>query len=298
VKFYLRSHPMMINDLLKAIVAKVDHTKVVSIARGEDMLPFIRTYLISVQAENVGAVNEALNQLFIEEDDFEALRASINTHDKFDAMALAKSLEKHDLVEFRRIAASLYKKNGQWAQSVELSKRDDLYADAMKSAAESGDPDVVEKLLRFFVEKGNRECFAACLYTCYDFVRPDVVMELAWKHGYTDFAMPYFIQVIREYTTKVEQLTREKHEQTEKEEAAPVTQFPAPVGIDPGYGYGMGIGLPVAPGSMGMPPSVGLQTGMPMGLAIGGIPLGAPGSAPIMGYPTPPPSGGGFGGYM
>jgi len=136
------------------------------------------------------------------------------------------------LVEFRRIAAVLYKRNGQWAQSVELSKKDNLYSDAMKSAAESSDADVVEKLLRFFVENDSKECFAACLYTCYDYVRPDVVMELAWKNGYTDFAMPYFIQVIKEYTTKVDELAKANSSE-EKEGASgatpPVTQFPTPV---------------------------------------------------------------------
>lgn len=29
------------------------------------------------------------------------------------------------------------------------------------------------------------------MYTCYDLVSPDVAIELAWRHGYTDFAMPY-----------------------------------------------------------------------------------------------------------
>jgi hypothetical protein len=28
-------------------------------------------------------------------------------------------------------------------------------------------------------------------------------MELSWKHNIMDFAMPYFIQVMREYTAKV-----------------------------------------------------------------------------------------------
>jgi len=285
---------LMVNDLLKAIVGKVDNAKVVTIARQESMLDFVKPYLLSVQTDNVPAVNEAINQLLIEEDDYEALRHSIDSYDKFDPIALARALEKHELVEFRRIAAILYKRNGQWAQSVELSKRDELFSDAMKSAAESADADVVEKLLRFFVDQDNKECFAACLYTCYDFVRPDVVMEVAWKKGYTDFAMPYFIQVIKEYTTKVDELSKEHAAAASDKEGGtpPVTQFPTPVVGDPAvYGYGsVPVGL-MPPGSMGMPP---------MGMM--GVPMGAPGSAPIMGvmggFPssvTPPHSGGGFG---
>lgn len=52
-------------------------------------------------------------------------------------------------------------------------------------------------LLRYFIEAGERECFAAALYTCYDLVKPDTVLELAWMHGLIDFAFPYLIQVSR-----------------------------------------------------------------------------------------------------
>jgi len=278
VRFYLRDHPLMVTDLLKALTGKVDHTKVVEIARKEGNLSLIRNYLTAVQSENVGAVNEALNELFIEEEDYHSLRTSIDTHDKFDNLALAKRLEKHELMEFRRIAAVLYKRNNQWVLSLELSKEDNLYTDAMKTAAESGDPDVVENLLRFFVDTGLHECFAACLYTCYDLARPDVVLELAWSHGLTDLAMPYLIQVIKEYTTRVDDLAKrgnKKDKPQEKEtEGAPVG-YPTGVVIDP---Y---TGLPVGMQVMGM----------------GGIPVMGP---PLSGsLPTPPLSGGGFvqGGY-
>lgn len=43
---------------------------------------------------------------------------------------------------------------------------------------QSADREIAEDLLRFFVEEGQRECFAACLYTCYDLVKPDVALEV------------------------------------------------------------------------------------------------------------------------
>jgi len=46
-------------------------------------------------------------------------------------------MEKHELIEFRRIAAYLYKGNNRWQQSVELCKKDNLFRDAMEYAAES-----------------------------------------------------------------------------------------------------------------------------------------------------------------
>lgn len=62
----------------------------------------IKNYLISVQKNNIPAVNEAFNDLLIEEEDYKTLRDSIDTNDAFDSMGLAARLEKHDLLEFRR----------------------------------------------------------------------------------------------------------------------------------------------------------------------------------------------------
>lgn len=58
---------------------------------------------------------------------FQALRTSIDAYDNFDNISLAQRLEKHELIEFRRIAAYLFKGNNRWKQSVELCKKDKLY---------------------------------------------------------------------------------------------------------------------------------------------------------------------------
>jgi len=73
----------------------------------------------------------------------------------------------------------------------------------MEYAAESKNAEVAEELLAWFLEKGSHDCFAACLFQCYDLLHPDVILELAWRHNILDFAMPYLIQVTREYITKV-----------------------------------------------------------------------------------------------
>lgn len=54
--------------------------------------------------------------------------------------------------------------NNRWKQSVELCKKDALYADAMEYASESRSADVAEELLNWFLERDNYECFSACLY--------------------------------------------------------------------------------------------------------------------------------------
>lgn len=80
-----------------------------------------------MQSLNNKALNECLNQLFIEDEDYESLRASIDVYDNFDNISLAQQLENHNLIEFRRISAYLYKGNNRWKQSVELCKKDKLY---------------------------------------------------------------------------------------------------------------------------------------------------------------------------
>ncbi|KPJ11621.1 Clathrin heavy chain [Papilio machaon] len=206
IQFYLDYKPLLLNDLLLVLAPRMDHTRAVNFFTKAGHLQLVKAYLRSVQSLNNKAVNEALNSLLIDEEDYQGLRTSIDAFDNFDTIALAQQLEKHELTEFRRIAAYLYKGNNRWKQSVELCKKDALYADAMEYAAESRQSDVAEELLNWFLERDNFECFSACLYQCYDLLKPDVVIELAWRHNIMDFAMPFLIQTVRELTTKVEKL--------------------------------------------------------------------------------------------
>jgi len=48
------------------------------------------------------------------QEDFGALRTSIEHWDNFDQLALAARLEDHELTEFRRIAGFIYKRNLKW----------------------------------------------------------------------------------------------------------------------------------------------------------------------------------------
>ncbi|KAG8521949.1 Clathrin heavy chain 2, partial [Galemys pyrenaicus] len=198
LQFYLDYKPLLINDLLLVLTPRLDHSRTVGFFSKVGQLPLIKPYLRSVQNHNNKNVNEALNHLLTEEEDYQGLRASIDAYNNFDSIALAQRLEKHQLIEFRRIAAYLYKGNKRWAQSVELCKKDHLYK-AMQHAAESQDAELAGELLRWFLKEGKRECFAASLVTCYSLLPPDVVLELAWKHNVVDLAMPYFIQVMREH---------------------------------------------------------------------------------------------------
>jgi clathrin heavy chain len=206
IRFYIEEHPAALNDLLTSISGRLDHRRVIEIARETNTLPLIKGYLQKAQEGNVQVVNEALNDILIDEEDYNALRLSIEHYNAFEPVTLAKRLEKHALLEFRRIAASLYKAKSKWGHAIELFKQDKQYQDAMVAAAESKDRKIAEDLLQYFVAQNNPEAFSAALYHCYDILRPDAVLELAWRNKLSDYAMPYLIQSFSDLHTKVDQL--------------------------------------------------------------------------------------------
>ena len=62
-------------------------------------------------------------------------------------------IEKHELLEMRRVAAYIYKKAGRWKQSIALSKKDNLYKDAMETCSQSGERELSEELLVYFIDQ-------------------------------------------------------------------------------------------------------------------------------------------------
>ncbi|THH15617.1 hypothetical protein EW146_g4889 [Bondarzewia mesenterica] len=229
LSFYLQEQPTLLTDLLTVLIPRIDHSRVVRMFGQIDHIPLIRSYLIAVQHLNIEAVNVAYNDLLVEEEDYKTLRDSIDSFDNFDNIALARQLEHHELLEFRRLAAHLYKKNSRWEESISLSKQDKLYKDAMVTAATSVSVEVAEELLSYFVDIGNKECFAALLYICFDLLRSDVIEELSWQHGLNDFYMPYRIQNQRTLVEKLAALEKEVKDRSKKDSQKEQQEAEAPI---------------------------------------------------------------------
>ncbi|KAJ4296171.1 Clathrin heavy chain [Collariella sp. IMI 366227] len=217
INFYLEQHPSLLTDLLQVLTPRIDVNRVVRMFQKSDNLPLIKPFLLNVQSQNKRTVNDAINDLLIEEEDYKTLRDSVEHYDNYDAVELASRLEKHDLVFFRQIAASIYRKNKRWEKSINLSKQDKLWKDAIETAAISGKSDVVEELLRYFVDIGNRECYVGMLYACYDLIRPDLVLELSWRSGLHDFTMPYMINLLCQQTKELSLLKADNEARKAKE---------------------------------------------------------------------------------
>jgi clathrin heavy chain len=149
LNFYLQEQPSLLTDLLQALTPRIDVNRVVKMFEKSDNIPLIKPFLLNVQSQNKKTVNNAINDLLIEEEDYKTLRDSVENYDNYDPVELAQRLERHDLVFFRQIASNIYRKNKRWEKSIALSKQDKLYKDAIETAAISGKTDVVEELLRY-----------------------------------------------------------------------------------------------------------------------------------------------------
>merc|ERR1719183_462868 len=246
IDFYLQQQPLLLNDLLAVMSQRIDHVRVVSQLRKASHVPLAKPYLLATQPMNIKEVNDALYEIYVQEEDHESLAAGVVEFTNFDAIEMAQMCEKHPLLQFRRIGAMLYKRSKKWTQSVALSKQDKVWEEAISTAAESSDSALAEDLLNFFVGEKLNACFSACLFTCYPLLRPDVVFELSWRNNLTDFAMPFLVQTMREMQTKLDGLVEIERK---KEEAIADEKKKAEEALASGYGDA-GMGYAGDPNSM------------------------------------------------
>ena len=81
----MEEQPMQINGLLKALNNKIDLTRTVQVIKRTGYLALISPFMKSVQSQNNQAINEALNEIYFENEDYDSLRKSIVQYDNFDS---------------------------------------------------------------------------------------------------------------------------------------------------------------------------------------------------------------------
>ena len=55
------------------------------------------------------------------------------------------------------------------------------------------------------------------LYACYDLIPLHKVMELSWRHGLTDFTMPFMINYMSQQAATIDTLRRDNEERKARE---------------------------------------------------------------------------------
>lgn len=96
LNFYLQEQPSLLTDLLAVLTARIDVTRVVRMFEKSDNIPLIKPFLLSVQSQNNKVVNNAINDILIEEEDYKTLRDSVANYDNYDPLELAQRLEQHE----------------------------------------------------------------------------------------------------------------------------------------------------------------------------------------------------------
>lgn len=108
------------------------------------------------------------------------------------------------------------------------------------------------------------------------------MLELAWRYGMSDFAFPFFIQMVRDLTHKVEKVEK-KHEEREKKDEQKAEQDAfRPLNTMGGMdGLSMMMGAEISP----YPMLTGADSGFASGFPLGGSGLGQTGfgSSPGLG---------------
>ncbi|KAI5956853.1 CHC1 [Candida jiufengensis] len=208
IQFYINEQPNLLVDLLSVLTPKLDLPRVVRMFVKSDNLPMIKPFLISVLEKNNSVVNSAYHDLLIEEEDYKALRSSIEneSNNRFNKLDLAERLEKHDLIFFRQIAATLFAKEKKYNKAISILKADKLWSNLLSVVAQSKSQKIAHETMDYFVETGNHECFVALLYTSYEYIANDYVVELSWLHNLGNFIKPYEISIIYENQKKLNEV--------------------------------------------------------------------------------------------
>jgi clathrin heavy chain len=75
IRFYLQYFPAKTNELLISISTRLEPARVVQAVSKLGQISIIKKYLELVQEKDIREVNNALHELYIDEEDFDSLRS-------------------------------------------------------------------------------------------------------------------------------------------------------------------------------------------------------------------------------
>ena len=94
ISFYADEQPMELGALLTVLTPFLDHTRVVMQMKRADLITLVLPYLKKVQKEDIDAVNTAIHEIYVEEENYEELNKSIEAFSNFDMIDLAQKIER------------------------------------------------------------------------------------------------------------------------------------------------------------------------------------------------------------
>jgi len=257
--YYLAEKADKVNEMLISVAHRCDHAQVISIAKKEKDLNAIREYLEYCLDLNNDAVNEALIDMYIDDENPKALKSLIDKNSNFNKTRLANRLKVHTDPEFRKIAAYLYANTDDFKSAMELCKEEGFDDDAMVIANRSKDEEKVADLLDYFIKEDKKESFGKCLMTCYDYVQADVALQLGYSNKLMDQTVPFLCKKMKDSNDRIKKLEEAEKQRAEAKKEPTVADQQTPFGM---------LALPAAPsmgmqqpmmGGMGMQPPMGMN---------------------------------------
>jgi clathrin heavy chain len=67
------------------------------------------------------------------------------------------------------------------------------------------------------------------LYACYDLIPVHVVMEISWRHGLTDFTMPFMINYLAQQSSAIEMLKKDNEERKTRDKSQEKEENSTPI---------------------------------------------------------------------
>ncbi|ORM41265.1 Clathrin heavy chain 1 [Babesia sp. Xinjiang] len=199
IHFCIQCKPLLLPRLLMCSKGRVDACRVVKILKNSACLGLGREYLEAVADKTSASVNDALFEVYVEEEECELLERSLERLTAFDQVALCAILEEHHLPKMRSIAAQIYTRSRNFSKSALIRRRNGDFVAAIKAVNQSRSDSLASEMVRYFVDHGLREEFVACLVVNYSLLEPAAVLELAWLRKLDlDILMPFLIQTLRD----------------------------------------------------------------------------------------------------
>lgn len=229
-EFYVKYHPEHLNEYLRVSklgyfqqdeqltthrkdFLSVDPAAVLRIAKEYQIELLLRPYFELLIDDGLLDINNELVNIYILNHDAESLTRFIKKTTNFDTYrTLERLTDKGQIHALRRVAVQLYAALKRYDDGLQYAIQNRYYDEASECADSSEDGQKCEALLRMicsdeFPDKEIRsEIFAVSVARCGARARPDVVVELAWRYGMMDFAMPYLIGQLRSMGERLETL--------------------------------------------------------------------------------------------
>ncbi|EDO05779.1 uncharacterized protein BBOV_IV001820 [Babesia bovis T2Bo] len=198
IHFCIQCKPLLLSRLLACAKGRVDAVRVVKILRNAGCLGLARNYLEQVADKTSGAVNDALFEIYVEEEECELLERSLEKLTTFDQAKLCAMLQEHRLPKMRSIAAQLYIQSRDFGKAAVIYRRNGDYVDAIMGVQTSRSESLAMDMVRYFVDQGLLEEFLVCLIVNYSLLDPADVLEYAWLHKVDmDILVPFLSHTIR-----------------------------------------------------------------------------------------------------